>query len=352
MKKTLILFFIIIGFYACNKTYSPRSIKTVALAIDKNPFNIRTINVTDKVTYFTTSKGRIIGYINGTDNIMDSSEHYFDSIQPNIRATAFNGKSFFTLNVESPAYLFKNDVNADGLVSNPKLVYQETGKKVFYDAMAFFDEKNGIAMGDPTDGCLSVLITKDGGNTWCKVACDVLPKVYKGEAAFAASNTNIAIVNNQAWIISGGKKSRVFNTKDKGETWSVYNTPIVQGGETTGGYSIDFYDANNGIIMGGDYLHKNDNIGNKAITKDGGKTWKLVAEGTAPGYINCVQYIPNTNGNELMAVSTEGIYFSNNKGNTWTKVHKEGFYTIRFVDENTAWLAGNKKIAKLTIPNN
>jgi len=351
MKKIVFTLLLFASFFGCKKSYQPRALKTITLAIDKTPFNIRAITLSNKIAYFTTSKGRIIGYIKGTENILDSSNKYFDSIQPNIRATAFNGKDFFTLNIETPAYLFKNSIDNKGLVSNPTLVYKEEGKKVFYDAMAFFDEQNGIAIGDPTDKCLSVLLTKDGGNSWCKVACDVVPEVFEGEAAFAASNTNIAIVGSNAWIITGGKKSRIFHTTDKGETWKVYNTPIVQGSNTTGGYTVAFYDALNGIIMGGDYLNKKENIGNKAITNDGGKTWKLVSEGATPGYISCVQYIPKTNGFELIAVSTEGIYFSNDKGNSWLKVHNEGFYTIRFDDKNTAWLAGNKKIAKLTIPN-
>ena len=32
-------------------------------------------------------------------------------------------------------------------------------------------------------------------------------------------------------MVSGGKKSRVFVSKDFGATWKVYETPIVQGEE-------------------------------------------------------------------------------------------------------------------------
>jgi photosystem II stability/assembly factor-like uncharacterized protein len=215
--------------------------------------------------------------------------------------------------------------------------------------MAFFDPQNGIAIGDPTEDCLSIILTKDAGNSWQKLPCDKLPKLIEGEAVFAASNTNIAVNGSNAWIITGGKQSRVLHTSDKGKTWSITSTPLVYGTESTGGYSIAFTDAKNGIICGGDYTKKQGNLNNKVITTDGGKTWQLVANGKDPGYISCVQYVPNTNGKELFAVSTEGIYFSNDSGISWLKVNNEGYFTIKFIDKNNAWLAGNGKIAKMKL---
>jgi hypothetical protein len=45
---------------------------------------------------------------------------------------------------------------------------------------------------------------------------DKLPRTANGEAAFAASNTNIVIKGNNTWIVSGGMKARVFYSADKG----------------------------------------------------------------------------------------------------------------------------------------
>ena len=104
-----------------------------------------------------------------------------------------------------------------------------------------------------------------------------------------------------------------------------------------------------GIICGGDYTDKFGKSLNKAITKDGGMTWEPVGNKELPHYVSCVQYIPGTDGTEIMAVSTNGIFYSNNGGNNFQKVSEEGFYTLRFIDRNTAWLAGNEKIALLTI---
>ena len=112
--------------------------------------------------------------------------------------------------------------------------------------MKFFNHYNGIAMGDPTEDCLSIIITNDGGYTWNKIPCEKLPKVADGEAAFAASNTNIKVLGKTVWIATGGTKARVFKSKDFGETWAVFETPIIQGEGPQGIYSIDFADGWNG----------------------------------------------------------------------------------------------------------
>ena len=62
-----------------------------------------------------------------------------------------------------------------------------------------------------------------------------------------------------------------------------------------------------------------------------------------------MQYVPNTNGKEVFAVGKTGISFSNDSGNTWTEVSKESYYTIKFVDKDTAWLSGSQKIGKLIL---
>jgi photosystem II stability/assembly factor-like uncharacterized protein len=275
---------------------------------------------------------------------MITSKISTDSIQPNFRAIAFSGKNAFVLSIANPALLFKIDLSVD---NNSGLVYTEDHEKVFYDSMTFWNEKEGIAMGDPTEDCLSVIITRDGGETWNKISCNELPKTENGEAAFAASNTNIAMVGDKTWLVSGGKKSRVFYSPDKGKTWEVFNTPILQGEESQGIYSIDFYDENNGIIFGGDYSKPDENIANKAVTNNGGKTWKLVANGEDPGYRSCVQYVPNGNAKEIVAVGFKGITYSNDGGHTWKQLSEKSFYTIKFLDEFTAYAAGKNGVAKL-----
>lgn len=282
------------------------------------------------------------GVYNAASGTVRSGTMELDTLVTDFRAVAATREDFFMLNAGSPALLYKTGDNG-----SMELVYREDGKRVFYDAMAFWNDKEGIAMGDPVDDCLSVLITRDGGVTWQKVDCSVLSPVKEGEAAFAASNTNIAIEGDNAWIATGGMASRIFHTADKGLTWEVYDTPVVQGKPTTGMYSLDFYDTLNGFAIGGDYTNPEAMIDNKIRTSDGGKTWTTVASGSKPGYLSCVQYVPDGKGKLLVACGFQGIWHSSDAGDTWTQLSAEPFYTLRFIDADRAYAAGKNRIAVL-----
>lgn len=341
MNLKLIIFLFFYSFNAFTQVRILDSLNIQEIKIDNS--SIRAIYVRkDSSVYYASSNGTV-GLVDSSGKILHEQKIINDENSPEIRAIASSAANIYVLSAGNPALLYRYTGNS------LKLLYREEGQNVFYDAMTFFDELNGIAMGDPTGKCLSIIMTDNGGKTWKKLPCSNLPKIKEGEAAFAASNGNIAIVGSSAWLVTGGKHARVFYTPDKGKSWKVYDTPIVQGGQMTGIYSVDFYDSKNGIIFGGDWNKKANNHANKAITNDGGKTWHLIADGSGPGYKSCVRYVPNTNGKEVFAVGATGISYSNDGGYTWKKVSDQGFYTIRFVNKNIAWLAGNNKIAKLTL---
>ena len=267
--------------------------------------SIRAIQVTQENTlWFAGSNGRYGRIINDQMEI-DSISH--EGRLPEFRSIAFNGTSVFLLSIENPALLYK--IDPEKPLGSFELVYKENDPKVFYDSLAFFDQYHGIAMGDPTEDCLSVIRTLDGGETWTKLPCKELPKITVGEAAFAASNSNIALFKKKAWLVTGGEKARVFSSENYGSIWNVTETPIIQGGKMTGIFTVDFYDELNGIIMGGDWEDKKNGKASKAITKDGGLSWTLIAQNGLPGYISCVQYLPGEAAKKLLAVSTEGMFF-------------------------------------------
>jgi photosystem II stability/assembly factor-like uncharacterized protein len=329
-----------------------KTTKSVAIEVllEDSTLNVRALEVIKENNGFAflTSKGQFGVFVKRKDAI-DYTKIFpvqlkYDSIIPNFRALASNTKSGFGISIGNPALVYKLKAN-EGM---SKVVYVEEHEKAFYDAMEFWNEEEGIAIGDPTDDCMSIIITRDGGETWTKLSCDVLPKAKDGEAAFAASDTNIAIVGDKTWVATGGKASRILYSEDKGYTWTVFETPIVQGVETTGMYSIDFYDELNGFAIGGDYTKADANAANKIRTKDGGKTWELVAQNQNPGYRSCVQYVPNSGGKALVAIGFKGIDYSNDSGNTWKHLSDEGYYTLRFLNDSTAFAAGNKRISKLT----
>ena len=307
--------------------------------------SIRAIEVINENTLWFAGSGGKYGRIINEELEIDSISH--EGKYPQFRSIGYNGTYIFLLSIENPALMYKIDPSKP--LGQYELVYQESHEKVFYDSLTFFDRDNGIAMGDPTDDCLSIILTSNGGNNWTKIPCEQLPKISEGEAAFAASNTNVTAFNNKAWIVTGGSKARVFKTHNFGKDWDVFETPIIQGGKMTGIFSADFYDSKTGIIMGGDWENKKSGKSSKAITKDGGTTWTLVADNQLPGYISCVQFIPNGKGKRIMAVSTECMYLSDDMAKTWKKIEEKGYYSLRFINEETAWLSAHEEIVKIKL---
>ncbi len=345
MKKCILLVCLTIISFSCKQEYVVRSFESVSIQkFDMDSTSIRAIiAVNADELLFAGSRGDI-GLTDDGGKTWDIEYlKYQNSIVPHFRSLAKTTSAVFALSVANPALLYKI---SDG---EKTVVYKEEHEKVFYDAMTFLDDKTGIAIGDPIDGCTSIIMTNDGGNSWKKIDCANLPEVQEGEASFAASNTNIAFHKNNIWVVTGGTKARVLKSADKGKTWEIIETPFVQGNGPQGIYSVDFYDENNGIIVGGDFSKPEENRANKAITVDGGKTWTLVADGQAPNYKSCVKYIPGTKGKEIIAVGKTGVSFSNDGGTTWKDISKDGYYAIDFVDKNTAWLSGHEKIGKLVL---
>ena len=338
----LLVVFVLVS---CNeeKQFVPRSFSEVEIAmiLEDSTLSVRAIEILKDSNLAFAGNNNAYGIYNVQTKNWRLGNMEFDSIDLQFRATARTTSDFFMLSIANPALLFKT--TNQGM----QLVYNEEHESVFYDAMDFWNDLEGIAIGDPTEDCMSIIITRDGGETWNKLSCDDLPKSLESEAAFAASDTNIAIVGDHTWVATGGKASRVLYSPDKGETWEVFNTPIIQGKETTGIYSIDFYDEQNGFAIGGDYTQPDDNSANKIRTKDGGRTWEIVGSGKEPGYRSCVQYFSERNGRELVVIGFNGIDYSNDGGYTWKHLSDEGFYTLRFLNDSTAYAAGKGRIAKL-----
>lgn len=349
MKKFLLPVLCTLAFTACKKEemkdFKPSFTTTKVDTLLSDDISIRALLIDGNKAWYAGSKGKF-GWVSLNGDKDFSGVVAKDTLLPEFRAIAQTSTNVFIINVASPALLHK--VSKDG--RRNKEVYSETGEKVFYDAMRFYNDREGIVMGDPTNGCLAVLITSDGGETWTKQSCGTMPKTVEGEAAFAASNTNLVVKGDKTWMISGGKKSRVFNSEDKGRTWEAFDMPIAQGTEMSGAFSIDFYDENTGFAVGGDYEKPTKNSGNKILTTDGGKTWKLVGENTGFGYASCVQFLPGSNGYELVTAGPSGIYYSFDRGATWKQiVDSKIFHTIQFADAKTIIAAGQNKIIRIKL---
>jgi photosystem II stability/assembly factor-like uncharacterized protein len=340
MRPSL-LFLVFCVILSCNTQEKRIPFTTVEIEIIyEDSLSIRAIEIMGNSLAFAADKG-VFGTIDMQSGKLRSNVQRFDSILPEFRAVAHTANDFFMLSAGNPALLYKT-----GDQGGMELVYKEEGEGVFYDAMAFWNDSEGIAFGDSMKGCLSVVITRDGGFSWSKLPCTELPTALENEGAFAASNTNIKIMDDHVWI--GTTAGRVLHSPDKGGHWEVFSTPVRKEKPTEGIYSIDFYDQHLGFAVGGDYTDPGSNGANKVATADGGKTWQIMADQLDPGYQSCVRFLPNGEGKELVSLGFPGIFYSIDSGNHWKMLSTEPFYTFRPLNDSVAYAAGRNRIAKLT----
>ncbi|ADV47454.1 putative oxidoreductase [Cellulophaga algicola DSM 14237] len=326
--------------WSCNEEKPSRLFTSVAIeSIYEDSLNIRALEIIDHTLAFSANKG-FVGTVDLNSGKVFGTNIQYDSIHPEFRSIAHTATDVFVLSAGNPALLYKTGDNGKF-----ELVYKEEDESVFYDAMTFWNDKEGIAIGDSMEGCLSIIVTRDGGLTWKKQECSALPKGIVGEGAFAASNTNIKVIGTKTWVAT--THGRIYYSDDKANTWTVIPTPVLHAEATQGIYSLDFYNDKIGFAIGGDYTKPEVTKKNKAVTVDGGNTWALVADKAAPGYKSCVQFIPNSKGKGLVAVGFTGISYSNDTGATWTKLSDEGFFTLRFKNDSVAYAAGKGRVSEL-----
>jgi len=201
-----------------------------------------------------------------------------------------------------------------------KIIQPKMWEGVFLDGMDF-EGKRGFIMGDPIDGKFSLFHTNDYGSTWNK--CEGEVEAMKDEAGFAASGTNVQILNDSTYIfVTGGSQSRYIKSTDNGKTWTSMVLPYYPG-DGSGAFSIHFANDSVGIIVGGDYLHPDLKLNTCFYTQDGGNSW-LNPKNSPRGYRSCVF---EKNG-VFYCCGRTGIDFSTDGGVNWTAFADGTFYSL------------------------
>lgn len=228
--------------------------------------------------------------------------------------------------------------------------YRDTTPGVFFDGLAFWDAESGIAFSDPLADGFLIVTTNDGGTTWNRIPPASIPPPLPGEAGFAASGTAIAVHGDSSvWFgTGGGHVARVYRSTDRGSSWKVSETPIAAN-STSGIFGITFWDANNGLAVGGDHTRPRDAAHNVARTRDGGRTWTLAGDARPAGVRWGVNHARRDSVLFIVATGPSGWGYSADAGVSWHVGDTLGFNTVAAAPPTgTFWLAGSEgRVARL-----
>ncbi|REC60895.1 glycosyl hydrolase [Chryseobacterium pennae] len=335
MKNIFSIVFLSVGMTAFSQQVE--SIETIL----NDKISIRALELYDNKVWYSGSDSKF-GFVDINDTKNQKQIKLSDE-KLEFRTLAQDKTSFYAINIVSPARFFK--IDKKDLKS--QIIFTDSAKTAFYDALHFVNDKLAYTFSDAdSDNVLKLAVYKDG--KWGMFKNDL--KLNEGEAAFAASNTNISSTKKHVWIATGGKASRILRLNLKNEKLEVFKTPFIQGESSQGMYSIDFNDDQFGIAAGGDYTKQSANINNIATTHDGGETWQIQASGQNPGYTTCVKIKPGSKGKEIIAVGDQHISYSSDFGKTWKKISDEkGLYVGQWIDGSRVVFAGKDRIVMMKL---
>ena len=249
---------------------------------------------------------------------------------------AFDKTTAIIMGIAEPAYILRTINGGDTW----QIVFENKDKGMFLDAMEFWNEQAGIVIGDPIKNKFFIARTFDGGKTWQGIAENKLPVADSGEACFASSGTNVRKLSKQeAVFITGGLVSNVI-VRDK-----KINVPIIQGKESTGSNSLAIKNKKTWMVVGGDFNTKDSTNKNAAITFDAGKTWSQPAV-PPTGYRSCIEFLKKK---QWITCGLNGVDITDDDGNTFTNISKEGFHVVRKAKKGKAvfFAGGGGRIAVL-----
>jgi len=240
----------------------------------------------------------------------------------------------------------------------------------FYDCFAYWTPTRGIAHSDSVSGVFPDLRTTNG-ISWQSISGN-MPPALAGEASFAASGTCVTTEGrDNAWIATGGSTiARILATRDGGDTWNAYDTPLVSS-PSAGAISVAFRDPLNGIVGGGDLA--SNTAADAATSNDGGRTWTLTSKPPVAGAIFCLAYVRGIrhgdghrdddhgdieaedegrdhNLDRTVVITAEtapnfnsgSAAWTPDEGHTWfTLPQVSGYWAVAFANPKAGWFVGN-----------
>lgn len=235
--------------------------------------------------------------------------------------------------------------------ANWTMQFQNQTAGAFYDCFAFWTPWRGISHSDSVNGVFPDLRTKDG-TTWDDISNN-MPPPLPGEFSFASSGTCVATQGaRNAWIATGGAATaRILATRDGGDTWNAYDTPLLSS-PSAGAFTVAFRDPWHGIVGGGDLDPGDTTSAATATSHDGGKNWALTSAPPVTGAIFGLAYVGRDDGRHgrrhhdggpsvVITANDGGAAWTPDEGHTWfTLPDVTGYWAVAFASPEAGWLVG------------
>jgi photosystem II stability/assembly factor-like uncharacterized protein len=216
------------------------------------------------------------------------------------------------------------------------------GSGGFCDFYHAFDENEGVAMGDPTNGYFEIQRTTDGGDTWTRVDESLIPPPLPGE--WGLENAYSALGDN-VWFAavkpSGGVtwSLRVYKSTDRGQHWTV--SPTIM--DDFGNYKIEFSTAQKGVVVDPYWTTKKKYF---YRTSDGGDAWTKDSLSGNDLPIMGVSRVEGFDGGFIMGLAdpiniTTKLIFTPDFFSTFVAIDSNlnaDPYGVQFKDATTGWL--------------
>lgn len=175
----------------------------------------------------------------------------------------------------------------------------------FVNAVHFFDDENGILIGDPMNSRWGIGATSDGGATWTAISTPLLP----GGAAEAGWNGSFCALGDNLWF--GTNNSRIYRSTDRGRTWSFGTTPSINS------FGVSFATPQDGLAT---FNPQASGGGSEmiAVTHNGGATWTQVGLPFTGAHPQSVAFVPGTT--RAFVGTQNGVFETSDFGATWKRM--------------------------------
>ena len=341
MDRILIGLSVLIFCFSCNQKSPEFPAEPIGWEILATPVDasLRGLSpITSDIAWFSGTKGTWLKTLDGgktwEHGVIDGLvEVDFRAIQ------GFDAEHAIAVSAGQPSVIYRT---SDG--GKSWILTHKEGPTAFLDGITFSDQNTGFVLGDPVDGKWMILKTVNQGESW--FAIPNLPEVVAGEAGFAASASSMIAMGDLVALGSGGKESNLHVSKDGGDSWKKFKSPLIQGEGSQGIFALAGLSAGEIVCIGGDYLEDGMSQGNVGVFLTVSNDWVEI-QNPPSGYQSGITYFSQAEW--LITVGPNGSDFSHDGGINWKSFSEEGFHAVKTGSATgSVWASGgNGKVAKL-----